>query len=73
MLLIECRDKEVWTIPYKNKQKVWQEVCDVLKTYPNFESTFAKLNWRKCAQEFERNVQSYSADKDAVLLCTHDY
>ena len=66
LLLKECLDKEVWSITYGNTEKVWMEVCTVLRTYPNQAETFSALTWRKCKDEYDRNVKLYKADKQSV-------
>ena len=66
LLLIECRDKEAWGVSYGNTQKVFQDICTILKSYPNMEEHFESLTWRKCQEEFLRNMASYKADRAAV-------
>ena len=66
LLLKECLDKEVWSITYGNTEKVWMEVCTVLRTYPNQAETFSALTWRKCKDEYDRNEKLYKADKQSV-------
>ena len=55
-----------WTVSYGTTQKVFQDVCDILKTFQNLEEHFEALTWRKCQEEFSRNVASYKADREAV-------
>ena len=35
LLLVNARDKEVWTIQYNQTEKVWKEICEILKTKLN--------------------------------------
>jgi len=42
------------------------DVCCILRTYPNYEKRFETLTWRKCEDEYNRNVKLYQADRKAV-------
>ena len=66
LLLKECLDKEVWTITFGKTEQVWMDVCCILRTYPNYEKRFETLTWRKCEDEYNRNVKLYQADRKAV-------
>ena len=37
LLLLEAREKEVWDIQYQQNEKVWKDICTILKSYPNYE------------------------------------
>ena len=62
MLLRECRDKEVWACPFGNKVRMWQDICTILKSIPNWEEDFQNLRSDKCREEYERNEKLYRAD-----------
>ena len=66
LLLIEAREKEVWDVPYSQNEKVWTDICTILKSYPNYEVTFQNLNWRRCEEEYCRSVAAYAADRRGV-------
>ena len=66
LLLLEARDKEVWNTPYKQNEKVWREITTILQTYPNYERVFETLNWRKCVDEYKRNIDLYEKERAGI-------
>ena len=58
LLLQECRDKEVWAIPYGNSQ---QGLTDIT-TIPSYKTVVEGLDWCKCKQEYELNYSLYGKD-----------
>ena len=66
LLLLEARDNKVCTTPYKQNKKVWRESTTILQTYPNYERVFETLNWRKCVDEYKRNIDLYEKDRVGI-------
>ena len=66
LLLNTCLDKQVWTAGHGKKGKLYQDVCTILQTIPNYEEEFETLTWRKCQAEFEGNLKAYKENKQSV-------
>ena len=43
------------------------DIRTILKAVPNFEETLEKLDWRKCQNEYDRNVKLYTDEGEAYL------
>ena len=66
LLLRECRDKEVWSITHGQTVRVWADIATILRNIPTYEETFVRLTWRKCQEEFDRNLAVYTTEKEGV-------
>ena len=65
LLLKECLFQQVWTAPHKQKQQTWSNICIILNNLPNIGDEFATVDWRKCQDEFTKNVELFLTSKDA--------
>ena len=65
LLLRECLFQQVWTAPHKQKQQTWSNICIILNNLPNIGDEFATVDWRKCQDEFTKNVELFLTSKDA--------
>ena len=59
LLLRECLFQQVWTAPHKQKQQTWSNICIILNNLPNIGDEFATVDWRKCQDEFTKNVEFF--------------
>ena len=72
MLLRECAHAQVWNFPPRNKATKWANIPIILKSVPDFKSTLANLEWRKCQEEFNRNVQLFQAEGESYRFKSGD-
>ena len=63
-LLRECFYHEVWTVPAKKKSVVYMDIVTILKSIPNMEVALANLDWRKCQDEYNLNVDAYNKHRE---------
>ena len=72
MLLRECAYAEVWNFPQRQKSAKRGDICTILKAVPNFEETLENLDWRKCQNEYDRNVKLYTDEGEAYRFRSGD-
>ena len=54
------------------KSVKWGDIRTILKAVPNFEETLEKLDWRKCQNEYDRNVKLYTEEGEAYRFRSGD-